>query len=79
MRPDIWNLDLRQDVVISHGKKQPPEVLCKNRGVLKIFEIFLGKHLCWRLQLGLQLYQTETPAQVLFCEYSEIFKSTYFE
>ena len=26
----------------------------------------------------MQLYQKETPAQVFFCEFSEIFKNTYF-
>ena len=28
---------------------------------------------------GLQLYEKETPTQVLCCEYCEIFKNTYFE
>ena len=32
----------------------------------------------YRLE-GVQLYQKETPTQVFFCEYCEIFKSTYFE
>ena len=29
--------------------------------------------------VGLQLYEKETPTQVFFCEYYEIFKNTYFE
>ena len=29
--------------------------------------------------VDLQLYQKETPAQVLSCEYCGIFKNTYFE
>ena len=28
---------------------------------------------------GLQLYQKETPSQVLYCEICEIFKNTFFK
>ena len=53
------------------------------KAVLKNFAIFTGKHLCRSLFFiklqALQLYQKETPTQVFFCEYCEIFKNTYFE
>ena len=38
-------------------------------GVLTNFEIFTGKHLCWR---------KETPTQVFSCEYCEISKNSSF-
>ena len=44
----------------------------------KIFSKSQGKHLCWSLFLGLQLYQKETPTQVFSYYYCQIFK-TYFE
>ena len=37
-------------------------------GVLKNFAIFTGK----------QLYRQETPTQIFFCEYTEIFMNIYF-
>ena len=43
-------------------QKQPPEVFCKKKGVLRNFAEFTGKHLCQRLffnkvaGVGLQLY-----------------------
>ena len=49
-----------------------PELFCE-KGVLKNFAKF-GKHLCWKLPTLLK----GTPAQVLSCELSEIFKTTYF-
>ena len=48
-----------------------PELFCE-KGVLKNFAKF-GKHLCWKLPTLLK----GTPAQVLSCELSEIFKTTY--
>ena len=52
-------------------------------GALKNFANFTGKHLCWNVFFfwrpsGLQLYQKETPTQVLPCEIYEIFKSIFF-
>ena len=47
-------------------------------GVLMNFLIFTGKHLRWSLFLiKLQAFKRETPAQVLSCEYCEIFKNTF--
>ena len=48
---------------------------------LKNFSIFTGKHLGWSLFLiKLQAFRsnTESPTQELSCEYSEIFKNTFF-
>ena len=53
-------------------------------GVLKNFANFTGKHLCLNLFLiklqasRLQLYQKETPTQVLSCEICKNFKNTFF-
>ena len=44
-------------------------------GVLKIFAIFSGNELYWSLFFS---YQKETPAQMLSCEYCEIFESNFF-
>ena len=41
-------------------------------GTLKNFAIFTGKHLWW-------ICYKENPTQVFSCEYSKIFKNTYFE
>ena len=50
-------------------------------GVLKKFAIFKGKHLCWSLFLIKQAYNVikkKTPPQMLSCEYSKNFKSSFF-
>ena len=47
------------------------------KGVLKNFTIFAGNYLCW--SLFKKVYYKETPTKVFYCEYCEIFKSTYFE
>ena len=39
---------------------------------LKISQYFTEKHLCWTSVLK------ETPTQLFFCEYCEIFKNNYF-
>ena len=50
--------------------------------VLKNFTISTGNP-CWSLFLkscraeGLQLYQKDTPMQVVFCDYCKIFKTNY--
>ena len=44
-------------------------------GVLKNFVTFIGKHLCWSLQV--QIYYKETPTQVFSCKYSEILKNSF--
>ena len=52
---------------------------------LKNFTIFTEKHLCWSLFLkscrpeGLQLYQKDTPTQVLSCEYCKIVKNSFLD
>ena len=43
------------------------------KGVLRNFAKFTGKHLCQSL-----FFKKETLAQVLSCEFCEIFKSTFF-
>ena len=53
------------------------------KGVLKNFEKFRGKHLCWSLFLknlqvwGLQLYLKEAPAQVFSSEICHVFKKLF--
>ena len=54
------------------------------KGALKSFPVFTGKHLCWSLFFkslqaeGMQLYLKKSPAQVFFCEVCEMFKNTFF-
>ena len=38
-------------VPVHYFQKQPPEMFCKKRGVLKKFANFMGKHLYWSLFL----------------------------
>ena len=59
---------------------------CSIKGsVCKNFAISSEKYPCWShfliksTTLGLQLYQKETPRQMLSCEYSKIFNNTYLE
>ena len=75
------------------SRSSPPEVLCK-KVVLKNFTKFTGKHLCQSLlfnkiaglrpatllkeTLACNFVKKETLAQVLSCEFCEIFKSTVF-
>ena len=61
-------------VSVTHHKNQnqPPEVFHK-KDVFKNFAKFKGKHLCQRL-----FFRKETAAQVFSCEFSEIFKNTFF-
>ena len=56
-----------------------PDVFCE-KGVLKYFAKFTGKHLCQSLFLiKLQAFiLKETLAQLLSCEFCEIFKNTCF-
>ena len=69
----------------TNNRKQPREEVYK-KAVLKMFSIFTGIHLCWRLLLiKLQtfrfatLLKRDSLAQVLFCEYCKICKKAYFE
>ena len=61
-------------------QKQPPELFYK-KSVLKNFAKFTRKHLCQSLFFnkvaGLRP-KRETLAQVFSCEFSEIFKNTFF-
>ena len=56
-----------------YRSSQPPEVFCK-KGVLRNFAKFTGKHLCQRPASLLK----KTLAQLLSCEFREIFKNTFF-
>ena len=47
------------------------EVFC-HIGFLKNFAKFTGKRLCWSL-----LFKIESPTQMFFCEFCEIFKNTF--
>ena len=52
--------------------------------LLKKFEIFTGKHLCWSpflmksMILISHFMKKETPIQVFFCEYCKIFQNSFF-
>ena len=70
----------------SHRRCRSSNRRCSvKNGVLKNFENFAGKPLCWspfliRLQaFSLQVLKKETLTQVLPCEACETFKNTYFE
>ena len=54
------------------SKKQPPEVFCK-KDVLKNFESFTGKHLCWSLFFNKVAGLKDSDADV-FTKFSKIFK-----
>ena len=66
-----------------HFQKQPPQVLYKK--VLKYFANFAGKHLCQSLfftkAAGFLAFNfiKETLAQVLSCEFWEIFKTPFLQ
>ena len=64
-------------VTLLSNPKQPLEVFCKN-GVLKIFEDFTGKQLCWSLFL-IKLQALQALTQMFYCEICKIFENTYFE
>ena len=65
-------------------KQQPPELFFK-KAVLKNFEIFLRKHLCWSLFLiklsdpKTAILLKKTPTQFFSCKYCKMFENTYFE
>ena len=64
-------------------QKQPPEVFCQKKSVLRNFAKFKGKQVCQRLfnkVAGLRpaTLLKESLAQVFFCEFCEINKSTFF-
>ena len=63
----------RKDVKSSKTQEQSFGCFCK-KGFLENFAKFTGKHLCQSLFFN---KVSETPAQVLFCEFCEIFKNTY--
>ena len=53
-----------------------PEVFCK-KGVLKNFTKFTGKHLYQSLFFN-KVAGLKPPAQVFPCEFSEVFKNSFF-
>ena len=73
------NNEARQIVTGSYKKKCIFKSSHRNCSTKKVvvrkFINFIGKHLCW----ALQLYWKGTPTQVFSCEFCEIFKNTYFE
>ena len=60
-----------------------PDVFCE-KGVLRNFEKFTGKHLCQSLffskvaGVACKFFQKEALAQVFSCEFCEISKNTFF-
>ena len=69
---------------ISKSFKKHPPVVFYRKGVLKNLAKYTGKFLCWSLffnklaALSLQHCQKETLAQVLPCDFCEIFKNAFF-
>ena len=67
---------------IAVGTKQPPGGVLQ-KGVLKKFAKFTGKHLCCGLSLNkvraepCNFIKKETPTQVLSCKLCQIFKSIF--
>ena len=50
-------------------------------GVLKIFAIFTGKHLCWSpllIKVNNKLYLKETLTHVFSCDVAKLFKNSFF-
>ena len=55
-----------------------PEVCCE-KGVLRNFAKFTGKHLCQSLSgVACNFIKKETLAQMFFCEFCEISKNNFF-
>ena len=74
---DWWKL-------ILHENRSSHQTCSIKKGVLRNFAKFTGKHLRQSLffnkitGLSLQLYLKESLAQVLSCEFCQIFKGTFF-
>ena len=68
--------------LMSNARSSHPEVFCK-KDVLRNFAKITGKHWCQDLFLtklqvwGCKIIKKETLAQVLFCQFYEITKSTF--
>ena len=80
----MWDFRKCQDLPMYRSSR--PEVFCK-KSVVRNFAKFTGKHLCQRLVFnkvaGLKLQtcnfiKKEALAHVVFCEYCEISKNTFF-
>ena len=86
MRKALMLYNWRRFLLLTlNGQKQPPEVFCQ-KGVLKNFAKFTGKHQCQSLFFnkvaGLRpkacnFIKKEAPALVFSCEFCEIFKNTF--
>ena len=74
---------LNKPLRFANNRSSLPDVFCK-KGVLKISQNSLENNLHQSLILNkvagyrLQLYKKETLPQVFSCEFSAIFKNTYF-
>ena len=80
---ESWFTLLCSEMSSSFSRSSCPEVFCK-KGIFRNFAKFTRKHLCQSLSSnrvagwGLQLYKKETLTQMFFCEFCEIFKTTFF-
>ena len=68
-------------LVVNISRRSSSQTFFKIR-VLKYFAWFTGKHSCWslfliKLQALDNFIENEAPMQVFFCEYCEIFKSSF--
>ena len=79
---DIFKNSVYSPKNLSYMQKQAPDVICE-KGVLRNFAKFTGKHLCQSLFFnnvpgqGLTFIKKETLAQVFSCKYWESSKSTF--
>ena len=65
-------------VITTNWQKQPPEVFCE-KGVLRNFTKFSGKHLCQSCQpQACNFIKKETLAQAFSCKFCEISKNIFF-
>ena len=74
-----------KSLLVSLGKflkwkiQKPSFVDVGQKMFLENFAVFIGKHLCWNhFSKKFQFYTKETPTQVFFCIYCEVFNNSFF-
>ena len=74
----MWFRNLSTSEITAKHRSSRPEVFCE-KGVLRNFAKFTGKHLCQGLFLNkvAGFIEKEILAQVFSCEFCEISKNTF--